>query len=246
MLKRLKIFIGELGMSRFVDHTGKVFGRWTVRNFAGKNQLGKTFWICDCVCGNSKKVSSSHLVSGKSKSCGCFRKDRNSKENSKHHKSESTEYSIWRNIKTRCCNKNNERYPDYGGRGVKICDRWLDSFENFYEDMGDRPSDIHTIERLNVNGGYSPDNCVWATNVEQSRNRRRRVDNSTGFTGVNLRGGKDYVAIWVTLEGKTKSKSFSINKYGKEEAFRLACEARENAIKELNEQGAGYSGNHGK
>ena len=108
-------------MSRFVDHTGKIFGRWTVRCLAGRNVSGRILWTCDCVCGNSKDVSSAHLVSGKSRSCGCFMKDRNSRENSKHHKSDSPEYSIWRNMKTRCCNKNNERYPDYGGRGVKIC-----------------------------------------------------------------------------------------------------------------------------
>lgn len=163
---------------------------------------------------------------------------------------ESVEYETWCRIKYRCYNKKSKDYNDYGGRGIEMCDEWKNSFENFYKDMGKRPSKNHSIERLDVNKGYSSDNCLWITNDKQARNKTKLSTNTTGVTGVHKHHKNGvlcrYTADWRELDGTRRSKSFSINKYGKEEAFRLACETRENAIKELNEQGAGYSENHGK
>lgn len=242
--EKLKSFLGELGMGKFVDHTGKTFTKWTVIKLSrNKSKDGRHLWLCRCECGTEKEVLTNSLTRGRSKSCGCI-------GNKTHGMHKSKEYKSWQSMKERCYNKNNKRYDKYGGRGIKVCERWLESFENFYEDIGDRPSKNHSLERTDVNKDYCLENCTWATYSTQNRNRRKNKRNTSGCTGV-AQCFKDgvvfsYKAIWVDLEGKQKSKSFSINKYGKEEAFRLACEARENAIKELNEQGAGYSENHGK
>ena len=167
-----------------------------------------------------------------------------------HGKSRTPVYNCWASMIARCYNTSLPEYKYWGGRGIRVCDRWKESFINFYEDMGERPSLKHSLERMNVDKDYTPDNCKWATIEEQARNKRKQTNNTSGVTGVyeDYRDGKldRYKAEWRDLSGKTRAKSFSINKYGKEEAFRLACEAREAAIKELNEQGAGYSENHGK
>ena len=233
-------------MSRFVDHTGKVFGHWEVLGLLGRDKSRCSIWLCVCTCGTKKGVRSSNLLNGSSTGCGCVR----DKEAVTHGMTKTKEYRTWSSIKSRCYNTKGKYYHHYGGRGIKVCERWLESFENFYEDMGERPSNSHSIERLDVNEDYSPDNCVWITSEKQLRNRRKNKNNTSGVTGITRCFEKGelckYRAAWKNLDGKTETKTFSINKYGKEEAFRLACEARENAIKELNEQGAGYSENHGK
>lgn len=231
-------------MGKLVDHTGEIFTRWTVIKLSSnKSGNGRNLWLCRCECGTEKEVLTGSLTRGKSKSCGCL-------GNNRHGMHKSKEYKTWQSMKERCYNERNKRYSKYGGRGIKVCDRWLEAFENFYEDMGDRPSDIYSLERLDVNKDYCPENCIWATYEEQNRNRGKNKKNTSGITGVTCcyEKGKlcKYKASWRKLDGSCGSKTFSINKYGKEEAFRLACEARENAIKELNEQGAGYSENHGK
>ena len=202
--------------------------------------------LCECDCGNVKEVKENVLNFKNKASCGCGNKE----YNNTHGMSNERIYKIWVDIKVRCYNKNSTYFGHYGGRGIKMCDRWKDSFDNFYEDMGDRPNNKHSIERVDVNKNYSPDNCIWTTQDKQCRNRRISLNNTTGVNGVMLEYRKGipdrYRTEWKEMDGTRRSKSFSINKYGKEEAFRLACEARENAIKELNEQGAGYSDNHGK
>ena len=131
------------------------------------------YWECLCECGNKTIVSASYLRNGKIKSCGCLRKEGN---NTKHqHTSRShtpsPTYSSWIKAKQRCNNPNVPNWVDYGGRGIKVCDRWLDSFENFLADMGERP-DGTTIDRINNDGNYEPGNCKWSTPKEQSNNRR--------------------------------------------------------------------------
>jgi hypothetical protein len=230
-------------MGKKLDLTGQKFNRLTAIKPTGlcakKRQV---LWEFLCECGNTIEAKGSAVKDGSKKSCGCLVKE----IKIKHGRSKTYLYNILNSIKTRCNNPKSEAYPYYGGRGIKVCDRWLESFENFLEDMGERPSKEYSVERIDVNGDYCPNNCIWVTREVQARNHRKQCNNKTGVAGVSREGDLRYRATWVELSGKEKTKSFSINKYGEEKAFCLACEERIKAIKALNEKGAGYSDNHGR
>lgn len=128
------------------------------------------YWKCECVCGNTKNIRASHIISGHIKSCGCKMKELVSLSNKRHGYSHSKTYVAWEGMKQRCLTPAHKAYKHYGGRGISICKRWM-KFENFLADMGEVPEG-KTLERKNNNKGYTPDNCVWATHLEQGRNRR--------------------------------------------------------------------------
>jgi hypothetical protein len=155
-------------MVKSIDRTGHVFGRWT----ALSRISGQRKWLCQCECGTIKAVSTSHLRQGKSKSCGCLEKELTSARAKTHGMSGTVEHRTWISMRDRCRNPKAAHYECYGGRGITVCDRWLNSFENFYEDMGSKPSRRHSIDRIDVNGHYEPRNCRWATITEQRRNTR--------------------------------------------------------------------------
>lgn len=162
----------------FKNLEGEVFGRLTVIKLSKKSKPKAIYWECLCQCGNIKSISSSSLCSGNTKSCGCLRKEMLSSSKSTHKKSGSPEYNCYHHMIKRCYNKNNNVYKYYGARGIKVCDRWLESFENFYEDMGSRPSSRHSIDRINNDGDYEPGNCKWSTQSEQTINSRHMLSKS--------------------------------------------------------------------
>lgn len=163
---------------RFNNLTGRVFGRLTVESYAGRHGHSQS-WNCLCVCGKRTVTCNSSLKSGATRSCGCLHKDAPSKRTHKHsgrtfgRNINRREYWIYFNIIARCYNKKCRAYPNYGGRGIKMCKRWLDSFVNFLADVGPRPSPKHSIDRYPDNDGdYEPDNVRWATPSQQTRNQR--------------------------------------------------------------------------
>lgn len=150
-----------------IDLHGKVFGWWTVLHrgpdFTRSRMAG---WICRCSCGKISRVRHQKLIRGESKSCGCFAV----KTATIHGMWNRDEYGIWHSMIRRCTNPSHEAYGRYGGRGITVCQRWLESPRNFLDDMGPRPSKRHSVERINNDGNYDKTNCRWATMKEQLRN----------------------------------------------------------------------------
>lgn len=152
----------------FKDLTGMEFGRLTVETYSHTNGK-KAMWDCLCSCGNRAVVSSVHLQRKDSptRSCGCLHAETVRTATKTHGLTGTPEHIVWNGMKARCRSR-----WDYAGRGIKVCERWLESFENFLSDMGPRPSAAHTIDRIDGRGNYEPGNCRWATKQEQSRNRK--------------------------------------------------------------------------
>ena len=136
---------------------------------------GHAIWKCKCDCGNIAYVQGDKLINGYAKSCGCYRTANTIKRSTKHgqatRKNMTQEYRSYHDMKKRCYSSKNIGYKNYGGRGIKVCDRWLESFENFYNDMGKCPKG-YSLDRINNDGNYEPSNCRWASNTTQGRNSR--------------------------------------------------------------------------
>lgn len=182
---------------------GRTFGRWTVIAPAPARGTN-SYVLCECECGTMKEVTRATLRNGVSKSCGCRQHDIGYPwlhERATHGDSRSPEYRSWESMKRRCYNPNCSDYNNYGGRGITVCQRWHSSYENFLSDMGRKPSPTHTLDRIDVNGPYSPENCRWALPAEQARNRR-------GGQMLTLNGETLPLGEWAQRQGVPYSKLY--------------------------------------
>ena len=161
------------------DLAGQVFNRLKVIEIDEVLSTRKTFWVCECICGNKKTVRSDSLQDGTVKSCGCLKKEQDRKNleaNHSHKMSKTRIYQELQGMKSRCLNVDNKRYEHYGGRGIKVCDEWLESFESFRDwAFKNGYSSILTIDRINNDGNYEPGNCRWVDNKTQCNNRSSNI-----------------------------------------------------------------------
>ena len=174
-------------------HSGiinKKFEMLTVIRYA--DPFSSEYFICRCECGTEKRIRVYPLLNKTTRSCGCLRRNGVAAKNRTHGLAGTPAHRSWKAMLTRCTNSKNHKFPSYGGRGIKICDRWM-KFENFYADMGDRPQGT-TLDRIDVDGDYTPDNCQWATADQQRFNKR-------GSSYVEAFGCRMNVGRWAKMTG---------------------------------------------
>jgi hypothetical protein len=188
----------------------KIFGRLAPLSVRYDKIKTKSYWTCLCTCGTIKEVEEWSLVNGKIVSCGCFLREKRTKHGYRIGGAEPPEYKAWANMKDRCKNSNHRNYKDYGGRGIKVCQRWDNSFENFLADMGKRPSPKHSVDRYpNPDGDYKPSNCRWATIKEQNRNKGKGNN-----TIITYNGTSRCISEWIEVMGLTAGAFFGRRRRG--------------------------------
>jgi hypothetical protein len=184
---------------KFIDMTGQKYARLTVLSYSGKGR-----WLCQCSCGTIKEIPGYNMRHGICTSCGCYRIEKAISDGFKHGLSDTPIHKRWMDMHQRCYNTGNSRYSDWGGRGIKICDRWHknnpDGFMNYVEDinkLGEKPGDSFTLDRINNDGNYSPDNVRWSDKREQRNNQRNHRTRAIEYKGIT-RSMKDWSLILKT------------------------------------------------
>lgn len=217
---RERLRSGEWEPSKLI---GKRFGRLVVTSFVkwvNTSESRISLWDCQCDCGNTIQMRRSYLVTTEVPSCGCWLREFISENSKTHGMSSTPTYKSWSKMKERCYLESYAEPEYYRDRGITVCDRWINSFENFLEDMGERPDGM-TLDRIDVNKGYFKENCRWADSTIQAYNSRKRSDNTSGRTGVqaNKKGGWD---AFITYYKETIKLANNVS-------FEEACKAREDA-----------------
>lgn len=184
---------------RAKDETGNVYGRLTVLYpVAVEHQL---IWLCRCECGTLLRVKGVMLRCGNTKSCGCSKIRHGQCRRGRL----TPEYRCWKDMNTRCYRSTCKHYKNYGGRGIQVCEQWRESFETFFADIGARPSDRHSIDRIDNDGNYEPDNCRWSEKREQDSNRRtNRLITHNGVTKTMTEWGRVLGVHPVTIHLRLK------------------------------------------
>ena len=237
-----------------MDITGKKFNRLLAMSPTEVRTPKGLLWKCLCDCGNFVEIAAYNLKSSNTKSCGCLMRETSSKLNKTHGlwTNNRKVYTAWMNIKKRCFNKNYKHFETYGAKGITLEERFVKDFAAFLEEVGQPPKNTRewSIDRINPNMGYETGNMRWVTQDVQARNFRKFKTNSSGKTGVlwsiNTAGNTRAMAHWIDLDGKPRTKTFLVRKYGLLPAFKMAVEYRNTTISKLNELGAGYTVYHGE
>jgi len=185
-------------MSTKIDLTNKRFTRLlAIEGESRTSKLGKKrmWWKCECDCGEVKYIASDKLRSDETKSCGCLRLEEMKKgreSNITHGMTDTPTYRSWQSMKIRCTNQSSPDWEDYGGRGIIVCDQWMNSFENFLNDMGERPSEGFSLDRIYVNGNYEPSNCRWS-------DMQTQMNNTTNVRYITYNGETHSIAEWSVI-----------------------------------------------
>ena len=192
-------------MRKEIIKTGDKYGRLTAIEFSSMGKNHHQHWLFMCDCGKKKVLQVERVKSGNTKSCGCL-----IGKKIIHGMRKTRIYDSWQHMKSRCLNKNNSKYKDYGGRGITICPEWL-TFENFYKDMGKMPEN-KTLDRIKNNEGYCKSNCRWSTNSEQQNNtRRNHLITYKGKTQTVAQWSRELNIKYATLSRRL-SRGMSVNK----------------------------------
>ena len=205
-------------MGKKLDLTGHVYGKLAILHELKYPKPKRISWVCQCSCGNLCTVTTTELRCGDTKSCGCTHKEQLIARNYKHGNSKSSEYHTWQSLRDRCLNPKNKMYKHYGARGISVCSEWLNSFENFYKDMGNKPTCKHSIDRINNNGNYCLENCRWVTQKVQVNNSRlaRKITHPVTKESLccsdwskRLRGNRQLVSARINTYGWSEERAIT-------------------------------------
>lgn len=192
------------------DKTGKRYGRWLVVALAGHTDKSphRSLWLCRCECGNERVLNSATLSDGASNSCGCLQKEAVSRANTTHGGSYSRLYKQWTSMKGRCQNPNDKQYSLYGGRGIFVCQEWIDSFDVFAKYVGEKPKG-KSLDRIDNNDGYRPGNVRWATSSQQLANTRRTINITHDGKTMSMREWADKLGMYYNTLRQRKLNGWS-------------------------------------
>ena len=191
---------------RIKDLTGLRFGRLTVLGYTGLDKHQNSTWLCACDCGKTKEIRYYRLTSGTTQNCGCRH------TGWIHGLGHTPEYKAWHAMNHRCTNPDDKSYHNYGGRGIKVCPRWSNSFEQFYTDVGPRPGKEYSLDRIDNDGDYTPENCRWATVKEQGNNRRTNAPITYKGKTMNLAQWSEMTGISISNLSKRIKAGWSIER----------------------------------